>query len=576
MPRTKSVLSIIPLIIAMLAPANADDNKLSPELRKQAGSNAVQVIIQYKSAVTASDKDKVAKHGGKANSDIGLIKSLQVTMPANQIADLSNDPNVKYISPDRPIQGRLTNGGPAVNAPYAWSLGFDGSGVGVAIIDSGIAGKNAVSVKKSDLNKWGTASSRIVYSQSWVNDGFGAYDGYGHGTHVAGIVAGNGYNSSGSSTVPAFKGIAPNVQLVNLRVLDSQGTGTESSVIAAIQTAIQLKSKYNIRVVNLSLGRPVYESYQLDPLCQAVEAAYRAGIVVVVAAGNEGRNNSVGNDGYGTINSPANDPYVITVGAMKSMSTPARADDLIATYSSKGPTTIDHIAKPDLVAPGNRVVAFLGGSSSTLASSYSGNFVSASGGATAPYFALSGTSMAAPVVSGAAALLVQQNPKMTPDQVKARLMKTAYKTFPQYSTYTDTATGLTYNSQYDLFTVGAGYLDIQAALANADLSTGAAKSPVVQYDAATQSVYFVNDSFAVWGGSGNWSTFAVWGGNAFVGSNFAVWGGSSNWSSFAVWGGSAPWGSNTTNGFFAVWGGSAVGSDSTTADALNTLARGEN
>src|SRR5208282_1418967 len=124
-----------------------------------------------------------------------------------------------------------------------------------------------------------------------------------------------------------------------------------------IQTAIQLKATYNIRVINLSLGRPVFESYTVDPLCQAVEAAYKAGIVVVVAAGNDGRDNSEGTNGYATITAPGNDPYVITVGAMKSMGTPTRADDLIATYSSKGPTAIDHIVKPDIVAPGNLQVS---------------------------------------------------------------------------------------------------------------------------------------------------------------------------------------------------------------------------
>ena len=366
-----------------------------------------------------------------------------------------------------------------------------------------------------------------------------------------------------------FKGIAPNVQLINLRVLDRNGSGTDSSVIAAIDRAIQLKSKYNIRVINLSLGRPVYESYTLDPLCQAVEAAYQAGIVVVVSAGNDGRDNSAGTNGYGTITAPANDPYVITVGAMKSMGTPTRADDQIATYSSKGPTAIDHIAKPDLVAPGNLVVSIIENASSTLATTYPQNAIPLSyyvtGGSTAAssYFTLSGTSMAAPAVSGAVALLLQQNSKLTPDQVKARLMKTAYKTFPQYSTYTDPTTGVTYTDQYDLFTVGAGYLDVQAALANTDSFRGVATSPMVAYDSTTQSVYFVNNNFAVWGGSSNWSSFAVWGGNAFTSSQFAVWGGSNPYASFAVWGGSAPWGSNTNNGFFAVWGGGTIVSNNT-------------
>jgi serine protease AprX len=250
---------------------------------------------------------------------------------------------------------------------------------------------------------------------------------YGHGTHVAGIMAGDGVNSTGPQYTKTFRGIAPNVNLVNLRVLDANGRGTDSGVIAAIQTAIQLKSKYNIRVINLSLGHPVFESYTVDPLCQAVEAAYRAGIVVVVAAGNEGRNNAQGNEGYGTIGVPANDPYVITVGAMRSMGTSTRADDLIATYSSKRPTAIDHVVKPDLVAPGNRQVS-LSSWGTSLELNYSSNVVPINyyrsgdnSTVSSTYYIMSGTSMAAPVVSGSVALLLQAHPGLTPDQVKARL-----------------------------------------------------------------------------------------------------------------------------------------------------------
>ena len=143
-----------------------------------------------------------------------------------------------------------------------------------------------------------------------------------------------------------MKGIAPNANLINFRVLDENGDGTESQVIAAIDQAIALASTYNIRVINLSVGRPVVESSAQDPLCQAVEAAWQAGIVVDVAAGNDGRDNSVGNNGYGTITSPGNDPFVITVGAMKDEGTPHRTDDMIASYSSKGPTGIDNYVKP--------------------------------------------------------------------------------------------------------------------------------------------------------------------------------------------------------------------------------------
>ena len=164
-----------------------------------------------------------------------------------------------------------------------------------------------------------------------------------------------------------------------------------------------------------------------------MEAAWRAGIVVVVAAGNEGRNNSAGTNGYGTITAPGNDPYVITVGAMNTVGTLSRADDKMTTYSSKGPTLFDHVVKPDLVAPGNRIFSVLA-AGSTLNQEYPTNVISPSlntilPGYRAAYFELSGTSMATPAVSATAALLLQRNPTLTPDQVKAALMLTADKTF---------------------------------------------------------------------------------------------------------------------------------------------------
>ena len=174
---------------------------------------------------------------------------------------------------------------------------------------------------------------------------------------MAGIVAANGAESTGPNFTHTFKGVAPNANIINLRVLDANGSGQESNVIAAIDEAIALKGTYNIRVINLSMGHPVYESFKIDPLCQSVEAAWKAGITVVVAAGNLGRDNTLGTDGYATITSPGNDPYVITVGAMNANGTPWRSDDKITSYSSKGPTLVDHVVKPDIVAPGNNVVS---------------------------------------------------------------------------------------------------------------------------------------------------------------------------------------------------------------------------
>jgi serine protease AprX len=317
------------------------------------------------------------------------------------------------------------------------------------VIDSGIHGVE-------DL-KDAQGQNRILYNLDSL--GGGADDQYGHGTHVAGIIGGNGKNSICSNCDVTIRGIAPSVNIINFHALGQAGQGTDSSVIGAINKAIALKDQYNIRVMNLSLGRPVYESYALDPLCKAVEAAWKAGIVVVVAAGNDGRTNYATYNGYGSITAPGNDPFVITIGAMNTKGTADRSDDVMTSYSSKGPTAIDHIVKPDLVAPGNRVVSLQTGG--YLQKNYPGNRppvsyyqTSTSTGPSGKYFMLSGTSMATAVVSGGAALLLQKNPALTPDQVKMLLMKTAYRNFPPIRM---TDAGLTYTLQYDV-SQWSGYL----------------------------------------------------------------------------------------------------------------------
>src|SRR5499427_7588448 len=440
----------------------AKDPKLAPELKGRQSANSVDVIVQYKTVPTQRHRDKVAAHGGLVKQHLENVRGLLVKLPASRVAELSNDPDVAYVSPDRPITRQMNNAAVGVLANYAWNLGFDGTGVAVVVIDSGVHGVD-------DL-KDAQGHNRILYNFDSL--GGGTDDQYGHGTHVAGIIGGSGKDSVCSNCDVTIRGIAPNVKILNFHALGQTGQGTDSSVINAINKAISLKNQYNIRVMNLSLGRPVYESYTLDPLCQAVEAAWKAGIVVVVAAGNDGRTNYSVLNGYGTITAPGNDPYVITVGAMNTKGTPDRSDDVMTSYSSKGPTAIDHIVKPDLVAPGNRVVSLQTGG--YLQHNYPGNRppvnyyqVTNSGSVSDKYFILSGTSMATGVVSGGAALLLQKNPGLTPDQVKMLLMKTAYKNFPRYTTVTDT--GVTYTLQYDVLTVGAGYLDLQAATSASDI-----------------------------------------------------------------------------------------------------------
>jgi len=298
--------------------SNYDDKKLSKDLPSGNSTAWVDVIIQFNSVSTKDGSKALTdllkdlqvqrsqqgqqgqQQGQNTDKTLDSIKALRIKIPASMLPALKANPLVRYVSLNRPTTRFLDLTTASVGASIAWQSSLDGTGVGVAVIDSGIYADH-------DLTSANGITSRIVYNESFVA-GQGANDAYGHGTHVAGIVGSAGRDSTGLAFKRTFKGVAPNVNLINLKVLDANGAGLESDVISAIQRAITLKTAYNIRVINLSLGRPVFESYTLDPLCQAVEAAWKAGIVVVVAAGNYGRDNTMGTKGYGTIAAPGNDP----------------------------------------------------------------------------------------------------------------------------------------------------------------------------------------------------------------------------------------------------------------------------
>ena len=523
----------------------------------------VNVIIQFKQTPKAHFSE-MAAGGGKLKFAFDHINGAAYRIPVRMLAWLQNHPDVVYISPDRPNKVASDNDIPAVEGDVArQQYGLDGTGVGVAIIDSGI-------FNHDDLQKSSGLGSRIVYSESFIPGDPSTNDAYGHGTHVAGILAGNGHDSQNGYPVQ-YIGVAPNANIINLRVLDASGSGTDSQVIAAIQRAIQLKSTYNIRVINLSLGRPVFESYALDPVCQAVEAAWKSGIVVVVAAGNDGRDNSYGTQGYATIQAPANDPNVITVGATKTNGTPGRLDDTVASYSSKGPTLLDHVVKPDLVAPGNRIVS-LASPGSTLVTSLANLNIApittctlggCTTGPSGKYTRLSGTSMATPIVAGAAALMFQKDPALTPDTIKARMMKTAWKGYPINSWGYD-FWGRSYFSQYDIFTIGAGYLDIYASLRNTDVVNGGAPSPVVNYDPATGTATLSNSLSITWGNSITWGSSIIWG-------DSIVWGGNCVLGDSIIWGDSIVWGQSGDQGNSIIWGDSIIWG----VGSINALSDGE-
>jgi hypothetical protein len=335
-----------------------------------------------------------------------------------ELTALSRDGAVDHLSGDLLVRGSTTTSDASTaadqtragNALLVGLLGIpgvDGRGIGVAIVDSGISPHSAL-------------GQRVVADVSFVTGNPQVTDAFGHGTHVAGIIAGDAAPANG--VTPDYAGgIAPRANLVNVRVLGADGSGFTSDVIDGIEWVVANRTLYNIRVMNLSLGHPVTESCSTDPLCQAVNQAVQAGIVVVVAAGNAGKA-ADGGAILGGISSPGNSPYAITVGALNTGGTVDRSDDTVATFSSRGPTAYDLAVKPDLVAPGTKIIS-LQADGSFLPAMYPSIHVAGSG--SNAYMYLSGTSMAAPMVSGGVALLLQGSPNLSPAQVKFALQNGA-------------------------------------------------------------------------------------------------------------------------------------------------------
>jgi serine protease AprX len=241
-------------------------------------------------------------------------------------------------------------------------------------------------------------------------------------------------------------GIAPNARLIVLKALGADGTGRISDVIAALDYVVANKDALNIRVVNLSVATGVYESYDIDPLTLAARRVVEAGVVVVAAAGNYGRDQQ-GHRMYGGITSPGNAPWVLTVGGSSHMGTPDRSDDTMAAFSSRGPTAIDRAAKPDLVAPGVGIESLSDPNSAFYTTQAPYLLQGSVPTSYLPYLSQSGTSMSAPVVSGTVALMLQANPSLTPNQVKAILQFTAEV-----------------SPRYDPLTEGAGFLNAKGAV----------------------------------------------------------------------------------------------------------------
>ncbi|HEX2038494.1 MAG TPA: S8 family serine peptidase [Acidimicrobiales bacterium] len=479
--------------------------------------------------VTAAEKGeakgKVHRHGGRVEKELHVVRGVVARLNPQQRDRLADDadvvvtPNVPVSLTDLPV---ATTRPPAAVFPTLTGAdrlaakGITGAGVTVAVLDTGIA-------RLPDF------SGRLVSGVDLSGEGNPYRDSFGHGTFVAGLIAGNGASSAG-----LYKGEAPGARLVPVKVAGASGSTDLARVIAGIDWVVANRLLLNIRVLNVSLGAVMNRSTVLNPLDLAVEAAWRSGIVVVASAGNAGPFN-------GTVTSPGDDPLILTAGALDDRGTADAADDAMAEFSSVGPTAVDGWYKPDLVASGRSVVSLRVPGSTIDTTNPSARIGTAN-------FVGSGTSFSAAVASGAAALVLDARPWARPDEVKGRLVGTA-------------ATGPVGNPFVD----GGGSLDAYRAAVVSDIgfSQAALSNPTATLPGTTVSLSVTWNS-SPWNGSA-WNGSA-WNGSAWNGSawNGSAWNGSA-WNGSA-WNGSA-WNGSAWNG--SAWNGSAWNGSAWNGSAWN-------
>lgn len=412
---------------------NKTGGKISADLRERIGvsptGERVSAIVQFNGGNDAAVDRLLNDYEASLESNFKNLGTRAVEISIDKLESFAARNEVRYVSLNRDAEwlGHIdTTTGTAAMRSRTGNNNLDGTGIGIAVIDSSVFNSHAAFLG-ADGNK------RVVLNEDFTKLGASSDDYYGHGTHVAALAAGNNRHYNGASASD-YAGVARNANIINLRALDKYGKGKTSWVLGAIDWVMANRARYNIRVVNLSLGAPAVDSYRNDPLCQAVRRLVDASVVTVVAAGNDGKDAS-GNKKYGQIHAPGNEPSAITVGASNTFGTDARNDDGITTYSSRGPTRsyetdaqgvkhYDNLIKPDLVAPGNKLIA-AESKRNTLTKEYSQLNAYTDGNDDHELMFLSGTSMAAPQVAGTAALLLQANPRLTPNMVKAILMYTA-------------------------------------------------------------------------------------------------------------------------------------------------------
>ena len=362
----------------------------------------IPVIIQFKQTITQASLRSLQNHLGDHKCPVILklpvIQAVSSRVSVDCLKQMCSWEGIERIYLDDVKKASLHIATPSIGSTAVQrKRGLTGKGINIAIIDTGV-------YPHPDLTR---PVNRIVAFKDWVNHRKKPYDDNGHGTHVAGDAAGNGWASKGK-----YQGPAPKAGIVGVKVLDKQGNGLDSTIIKGIEWCIKNRKRLKLRILSMSFGGPMTSPCKEDPLCQAVEKAVKAGLIVVVAAGNRG-------PGRRTLESPGNSPSAITVGAVDDRRTLRQSDDRITSFSSRGPT-LDGRIKPDLVAPGEAIIS-LRAPCSLLDRQFPFLRIGKK------YFELSGTSMSTPIVSGAAAQLLQCNPLLSPKQVKEKLKRNTFR-----------------------------------------------------------------------------------------------------------------------------------------------------
>ena len=449
------------------------------------GPEPAEIVVSYRDRPDLFEDGRVEELGGEVLRRYEVLDLLAIRIPAESLIELAIEDDVKRVSLDDAVVAGSTIFKAVANAPTSSSSNhsYKGDNQTVAILDTGVAEHRDLSgsVRQYSFLNGNFPRPDIDDGEIDHYNSSSRNDGYGHGTHIAGTIAGDGDESLG-----AYRGPASRVDILSLQVLDENGHGQMSDVMAAIDFLLKYGRFFDVSVANLSLGKPITESNTTDPLVLAVERLWDSGVVVVVAAGNYGR------EGYFSITSPGNSRKVITVGSLTDNGTGSNhEDDYASSYSSRGPTAGDHVVKPDLVAPGNRLVAAMP-DDSNLAALLPNNVVACtrSSWCSDDYLEMSGTSMAAGVVSAAAAMMLEKDPWLSPATVKARLMRSAR--------HVDDSPIVS----------GAGLLDIDAAMDETGVVKGQALSPLMVFDSATGGT-LIQDTATLWGDN-LWGAGYLW------------------------------------------------------------------